>query len=206
MIKNIIFDLGNVLVPIDVNRPRKELLKILKNPISNAHKAMKVIQKYEIGAVSTAEFINGLLRLSEYDAQAYDVVTAWNSVFLDIPAESIDLLLRLKKNYSVFILSNTNELHIEFINKQLLKKFQYADLNMLVNKAFYSHELKDRKPHKSIYKTVLNKENLQASESVFLDDLKENVLAASACGLHTIHVKDFKNTESLLKKFLNKDI
>lgn len=202
MIKNIIFDLGNVLVPIDTDRPRKALLNILRNPLINAPKLMKLVTRYEVGEISTSLFINGILRISKTDTQALDVIRAWNSVFLDIPAHSLDLLRSMRENYAVFILSNTNELHIEYVNKELDKKFNVKDLNDLVDKAYYSHDMKLSKPDLKIYKNLLAAESILPEESLFIDDLKENVQAAESIGLHTIHLDKIEERDKRIEAYL----
>lgn len=203
MIKNIIFDLGNVLIPLDFDRTQNALISLLKNPTEGGPLVMQLVKRYEVGEISTPIFINGFLRLSHTNTQAVDVVRAWNSIFLDIPQESIDLLQELRQNYSVFILSNTNELHIDYVNRQLQRKYGVEDLNDLVDKAYYSHDMKLAKPDNRIYLNLLESANIKAEESVFIDDLKENIVAAIDRGLHGIHLEKFAEAGKLLKEFLS---
>ncbi len=203
MIKNIIFDLGNVLIPLDFDRTQNALINLLKNPAEGGPLVMQLVKRYEVGEISTPIFINGFLRLSHANTQAVDVVRAWNSIFLDFPQESIDLLQELRKDYSVFILSNTNELHIDHVNRQLQRKYGIEDLNNLVDKAYYSHDMKLAKPDSRIYLNLLESENIKAEESIFIDDLEENIAAARECKLHGIHLEKFGEASKLLKDFLS---
>ncbi len=203
MIKNIVFDLGNVLVPVY----QEKTTAAFQATFTDADKHREAIEalalKYELGNISTSIFINGMLDFGDYRTQALDIITAWNAMLSEVPESSIKLLNELGERYNIYILSNTNELHLQWINRNLQSRFELKAFDDLVKRAFYSHKLHLRKPDPAIYQFLLDAEHITAGETVFIDDIKENVDAAIRCGIHGLHATTFAEAEGILKEYIN---
>ena len=113
---------------------------------------------------------------------------AWCAILLDIPQRRIDMIDALRKKYRIFILSNSSGIHIQVINGTLKTEFNKTDLRSIVEKAYYSYEMKVRKPDKEIYLTMLEDAGMIASETLFLDDNVDNIEGAKKQGIQTILV------------------
>ena len=109
-----------------------------------------------------------------------DLVFAWNAILLDFPQKRLDFLKELSasKKYRLFLLSNTNDLHIKSVQNSLGDEF-YNEFKNCFEQFYLSHEINFRKPDAEIYEFVLNENNLIADETLFVDDLKENTDAAN---------------------------
>ncbi len=199
-IKAIIFDLGGVLLNIDFKK------------VSNAFKALGVdtfdemysqsevnmlFENLEVGKINEEEFCNGINTHSGKSIIADNITTAWNSILLDFRTESLACLKNLKNRYKLFLLSNTNSIHLEAFNKIFEKSIGKGTFNSFFDKAYYSHEIGMRKPDASAYLYVLNENNLLPEETLFIDDTLKNIEGARAVGLQTIFLSDGKKIEDL---------
>ncbi len=186
--KNIIFDLGDVIV--DIDEPRSyQALRALVAPEAEAEAEQKILQwtrAFEVGAMSRSQFVSALQQLMRPEVNPDDIISAWNAMLLDIPFDRLRLMQLLRENYAVYILSNTNILHLDWVNAFLQAHFEMESLDAVCDGAFYSHMLKDRKPERTIFEKMLAAAGIRASESVFYDDKPENVEAAQAAGLLAI--------------------
>lgn len=192
-IKNIIFDLGNVIINIDFDLTYQAFAKISKKDLDEVYLSFNKLElwdKYEKGQLSNQEFIDILRQALEIEENDLEIVKAWNALLLDIPKKRIERILELQKKYRVFILSNTSDLHIIDVNRILKETRGIENLSLLVEKLYYSYEMGLRKPHKEIYQAVLNDAQLVADETLFLDDNLDNIIGAKSIGIHTIHVTD----------------
>ena len=111
-----------------------------------------------------------------------------NAMLLTIPSEKYELLLRLKTRYRVFLLSNTNNIHLESFNQLVHRDTGLRELDYYFHKAYYSHLMKMRKPDAEIYSHVLSENKLSPDETLFLDDNFDNIKGAAGLGIKTIHV------------------
>ena len=110
-------------------------------------------------------------------------------MILDIPYENIELLRQLKTKYRIFLLSNTNQIHLDKYTLDVKRAFDIDSLDVLFEKTYYSHEMNMRKPNLDIYESVLVKSNLVAEETLFIDDSEENIKAAKKTGIQAYHLK-----------------
>ncbi|TCO10841.1 HAD family hydrolase [Natronoflexus pectinivorans] len=187
-ILNIIFDLGGVIIDLDVERT----YKTFKNYISDKYLELEygyikhpVFRQYETGAISDDEFIGTLVNLAGNEITAQQAVDAWNAMLVQIPDERIRLLESLKSDYRLFILSNTNEIHTQ--------KFEsmangYNKLSDLFESAWYSHLIGSRKPERQAFQTLIDRCNILPEETLFVDDLENNISTARDMGFQTLHV------------------
>ncbi|MEI7585521.1 HAD family phosphatase [Runella sp.] len=205
-IKNIIFDLGDVIINIDVPLAARSFAELSKRPLEDVQELIhqnEVFKKFETGHLSAADFrtyIRELLQQPEWSDEAID--TAWNSLLLDIPAERIEKIQELaKKGYRLFLLSNTSSIHIDEVNKILHRTTGIKQLNDLFEKLFLSYDMGIMKPHPDIYHEVLAQAGLLAHESLFLDDNADNIRAAAKVGIQTIHVQKPTSIIDYLKDY-----
>lgn len=137
------------------------------------------------------------------EAHARKVIDAWNAMLLDIPAARLEHLKQLGKQYRLIFLSNTNPLHIEWVDRFLMERHRIDNFKAISADVFYSHELQDRKPNASIFQKILDKLKVKAAESLFFDDNIENIETALAVGIHGVHspaeIEIIEQTQGLLE-------
>ena len=199
IIKNIIFDLGNVILNIDINKSEIEFKKHgLENfdQLYSLVSQTKIFDYLETGKISPQEFYSQLRQISNTDLDDKIIETCWNALILDFPPKRIELLLSLKNKYRIFLLSNTNAIHYEYYNANFIKEFGFTSFDEIFERAYYSHTIGFRKPDLQAFEFVLNDSKLKASETLFIDDNKENIEAAKQLGINTIWLPD-NNLETL---------
>ncbi|MGB5983558.1 MAG: HAD family phosphatase [Nonlabens sp.] len=186
-IKNIIFDFGDVLINLDKTFLTKQLKKITTDPevISVLDQLNK---KYEVGAISTSQFLDALQNQLP-ELQQDQLVELWNGMLLDFPIYRLDFLLKLRNSssYRLFLLSNTNELHIA--NVQSVMKSSYTVFKESFEGFYLSHEIHLRKPDAGVFEYVLDRHDLKPNETLFIDDTLENVTAAKQLGIYGWHLQ-----------------
>lgn len=192
-IKTIIFDLGGVIVDLDVSRTIHGFAKLSgfsSDKVKNLYTTHPVFHDYEKGLVTDAMFRSEVRSLFESnDVDDVQLDAAWNAMLLRIPKDKLDLLTRLKEKYQVMILSNTNNIHVEEMNNRLLPEAAgVSSFDSVVHKAYYSHQLKMRKPDAEIYQFVLDDYKLKSNETVFLDDNVDNIQGALKLGIQVKHI------------------
>ena len=192
-IKNIIFDLGKVLLNLDFNASIVAFQKLgLKNDVLDSKQAYSdpVFYELEVGKVTPAEFCNRVRKvLNNPDASDSQIEDAWYSMILDIPASRVKVVQELSKNYNVYLFSNTNKIHIERLHRAF-KAEHGIDFPSLFVKDYYSHEIHERKPDLSSYKKVIELSGVKPEESIFIDDLEKNIIGAQQSGLKTFWLKE----------------
>ncbi|MEO6882484.1 MAG: HAD family phosphatase [Bacteroidia bacterium] len=190
-VKNIIFDLGVVLLNIDYSLTQKAFRQLGITDFDALYSQLhqdKIFDDFEKGLISAAEFRNTLRKISDKNWSDAQIDAAWNAMLLDFPEKRLQLLEKLKSRYRLSLLSNTNEIHINYFSNYLQKTFGIADLSNVFEKEYFSYEIKMRKPDTEIYEYVLREKKILAQETLFIDDLLINVKAAETIGLQTIHL------------------
>ena len=181
-IKAVFFDLGNVLIAFD---GAKALNKICSKSTLSPKKLREIFedkanyQDYETGLITTEKFFSNLKTLSKFEGTEEELQYIVSDIFSPIK-ENIDLVHDLSKNYPLGIISNTNPAHIEF-QERISNFFSLFDVRI------YSHEVNSRKPEHEIYFKATRALNVEPSESLFVDDLIENIESAKVLGMQTIH-------------------
>jgi glucose-1-phosphatase len=190
-IKNIIFDLGGVILNIDFRKTNDAFhslgLENFAQHINQFHITDLFLQ-YETGQIDDIEFIEGVAKLSDKPIAESEIVEAWNALLLDFPPERIALLKGIKSRYRTFLLSNTNSIHLKEFQQRLHNEHG-VHLEDLFEKAYYSHVVKLRKPHADIFNLVLQENNLVPQETLFIDDTESNFEEAKKLGIQTFHLK-----------------
>lgn len=187
-IKNIIFDLGGVLLDIDTGKTNEAFEKLgvpdFKNNYS-LYKASPLFDDLERGKLSEPEFYDGIRQISKLPLPDEDIRDAWNALILDFRMDSLQHLDMLKNRYSLYLLSNTNSIHHAAFHRSFAEQTGGRNFDDYFTKAYYSHQVGLRKPDKEIYDLVLLEAGIVAGETIFIDDLLKNIEAAAALGIHT---------------------
>ncbi|WP_316747127.1 HAD family phosphatase [Pedobacter gandavensis] len=202
-IKNIIFDYGNVIFEIDFKRAQKALIQLGIENIEDffAHKSHHdIFNNFETAAISPAEFRAGIREASSNkDITDEQIDAAWNSLLIGVPENVHETLLKVKDKYRTFLLSNTNEIHYNWILDYLKREFDMPDNSGLFEKAYYSQKMFLRKPHVEIFEQVLKENNLNPEETLFIDDSPQHLVGAKAAGMQTLLMtKHPKHLEEVL--------
>jgi FMN phosphatase YigB (HAD superfamily) len=203
-ISNIIFDLGGVLLNIDYYKTEQAFINLGVtnfNELYSQFHADQFFKSFEKGQVSPHAFIERL-RSYKDDLSADDIKSAWNAMLLDFPPGRVDFLISLGKRYRIFLLSNTNEVHYEAFQQIELKiTGDPRSLDNCFEKAYFSHDIGLRKPDREIFEFVLQDSNLEAAETLFIDDTLANVEAANALGINGLYLDKPSTIEELLKEY-----
>ena len=199
-IKAIIFDFGGVLINIDYNATINAFQKLGINDFDKMYsQAMQanLFDELEIGKISPQRFINGLLDFLPAGTSPNKVVEAWNAMILNVPIDSIELLKKLnKQGYALYMLSNTNEIHINAAYREW-DKVSNERPQALFNHVYLSNEIGMRKPDTKIFEYVCREQLLSPSETVFIDDSIQHINAAKAIGLNTFHLTEDQSIQDI---------
>ena len=188
-IKNIVFDLGGVLIDLDfksaINGLQKAGFANVKEQLQ-AFDREGIFQKFELGEISADEFRASIRKNSSVSLTDEEVDSLWNLMLLEIPREKLELILDLRSKYMVYLLSNTNSIHWDYVCKNA---FNYRGFRMddYFEETFLSYEMHLAKPDKAIFEKMLQDANLLPEETLFIDDLEANCKAAEEVGIHTHH-------------------
>jgi len=203
-IKNIIFDLGGVLLNLDFNSTKQAFIKlgiVDFNSYYNKVKQKNLFDAFEVGKINEVEFCEQLRVLSKIEASDFEIIEAWNSMLLNFPTVRKDLLIQLKANYNISLLSNTNETHVRGFNKIIQKDIHEKSLAPLFHSHYFSNEIGYRKPNPNSFEFVLKQNNYLPSETLFLDDSPQHIKGAEQLGIKTFHVTNVP-VEELFANFL----
>jgi putative hydrolase of the HAD superfamily len=198
--KNILLDLGAVLLNIDVNKlkPAFEDLGVKDfNHVQQQLTEANLFDDLETGKISPDSFCETIRTASNLPLKDADIITAWNTLLLDFREDTMHFLIQLRKNYKLYLLSNTNAIHLEQFYKQLYQQLGNTTLDFYFDKLFYSHLIGMRKPDAAIYDFVLKDAGISAAETLFIDDLKLNTNAAAALGFQIHQLQDHERVEKL---------
>ena len=181
MIKNIVFDFGDVFINLDKEATFDQLRALGVTNFSI--EMIEVAKQYEIGKISTQQFVD-TSKLMFPTISEIEFKNAWNAILKDFPLHRLHFLRKLadSKKYRIFLLSNTNSLHISWIQKTWGSKL-YSEFKKCFEKFYLSHEIHLRKPNEDIYKFVLNTNRLVPEETFFIDDTEKNTITASTLGI-----------------------
>jgi FMN phosphatase YigB (HAD superfamily) len=192
--KLLLFDLGGVIINLNTDLTVKAFAKLSERPeedIRTAWRKEEAFKAYERGEMSDADFRHFLRKWMKKPHLSDDIVDeAWNEMILDLPRERLDFLLELKKEYQVWLLSNTNDIHLRFVNERVKASSGEDNMDFYFHKSFYSHRLGMRKPEPVIFNHIIKTLQSVPQNIIFLDDTIENIKGAEAVGIKTIEVQD----------------
>ena len=203
-IKNIIFDLGAVIIDIDFEKTFdafSELSSLPIHEVSKRYHSATFFSDFEKGMIGNYSFLRNMRDLLQLATSVSDqqIIDAWNRLLITIPENRIDRIKSLSKNYRLFLLSNTNPVHIHEVNNILHETNGIDRLERLFETTWYSYDLGLIKPHTTIYERVLSDKLLKAEETVFLDDNADNIHGAIQTGIKALHVQGTNDLIELLK-------
>lgn len=187
-IKNIIFDLGGVLINLDFEKTFRAFEEMgvqdFANYFQQSH-SNPLFAQLEKGEITPAIFYEQFRLATGVKATDTDIATAWNAMLLDFRNESMQYLKHLGGQYRVFLLSNTNKIHLEAFHAIFAQQFGRNDFDSHFEKAWYSHEMSLRKPDVKCFNAVMDYHALKGNETLFVDDTAINLSGAEKAGLGT---------------------
>ena len=198
-IKHLIFDLGGVLLNLNYHATT---IAFKKNGVNNFQKLynqkhqINIFNDFEKGFISSQQFLAEIGEITGLnDTQ---IIGSWNAMLLDLPVERLKFIHSLKNKYQIFLLSNTNEIHIKYFENELDKNNHLTIFKNCFHKIYYSCRMNDRKPESTCFKKVLNENNLMAERTLFIDDSIQHIEVAKKLGINTYLIKQ---NESIIDLF-----
>jgi putative hydrolase of the HAD superfamily len=185
MIKTLIFDFGNVFLNLDLEKAIQDTFELLEIE-SLSDELLSFNYLYEQGLITTEEFLefyqDNFPKLSKQD-----LIHLWNSMLKDLPQHRLTFIQKLAadKNYKLILLSNTNELHIDWVKTNIPT---YETFKNCFDAFYLSHEIGLRKPDKAVFEFILSNNQIVAKDCLFIDDTKEHIMGASKLGIHTWNI------------------
>ena len=198
-IKSVIFDLGGVIYGVDYHKTINAFKAIGIDRFEEVYaKAGQsdLFNDLEEGKISRAVFVERIKTLSGQDMISSQIFIAWNSMLLGFMPDALTCLKRLSGSYRLFLLSNTNEIHIQEIESRVGAEV-FSDFCALFEKVYLSHELGVRKPHPEVFTHIIEEQGLAASETLFIDDSFQHVEGAIKAGLRAYHLRDDQTIDQL---------
>jgi epoxide hydrolase-like predicted phosphatase len=198
----VIFDLGGVLVDLSPQKTAgafAQLAGVSPEDVFKLYASHAEFNAYEKGGINDYEFRDFVRKAFSVDATDTLIDACWNAMLLGFPEEKLNKLQVLKRYFRTVVLSNTNAIHLRFIEECIL---QGKSLSAFFHHAYYSHIVQLRKPDMEIYHHVLKNSRLVPQKTVFLDDNLENLEAASKTGIHTIHVTNSNQVLNLFEEYV----
>lgn len=188
-IRNVVFDLGGVIVGLDSQRCIDAFLGIGADAIAHYvehHLTEDLFLGVELGTMTTHEFCDEVRQRTHCTAPDERIVWAWNQLLDPIDAAKVERIASLGRSHRVFLLSNTNEMHWLHCARHLFPEAG-AQPDALFEQTFLSYKLQLAKPDAAIFQTVLQRADLAPAETLFIDDNADNCAAAHSLGIHTLH-------------------
>ena len=187
-LKNIIFDLGGVLLNIDYQKTKLSFEELGFNEFDkmySQYSADMLFSELETGKVSNENFLDYLVKAGDGKITSQQITRAWNAMLLDFRLASLDFLEGLSRKYKLYLLSNTNAIHLQAFNEIFKKETGKPSLDAYFTKAYYSNDIGYRKPNEDIFEFVLKDAGIIAGETLFIDDSYNNIETAKKMGFET---------------------
>ncbi len=204
MVEAILFDLGGVIININYHLTKKafENLGVLNfDLLFNKAKQNQLFDQLEKGEISAIDFYEQIRTIAKINLSNEEIKTAWNAILLDIPEQRIELLQHLSKKFRLFLISNTNSIHVDAFTNQLLLQFGKNPFPEIFEKVYYSSEIGKRKPDADIFNFVLEQNALTNNRCLFIDDSPQHIEGAAACGIPSFHLRDGADILNLFNKY-----
>jgi len=203
-VKNIIFDLGNVLYDIDFNNMYAQFGALGIPNFENhftLNKCDQLFYDVEKGFIDQVGFCEGFNQLYNLSLSHTQIISAWNSLLVGFRKESMDWIKANQGKFPMFLYSNTNQIHCDYVLPQYEREIG-GDFEKLFKKPYYSHHMGMRKPDPASFQYILDQEGLNASETLFIDDNEPNVIGAASVGLQVLYLQPGMLIETELPKIL----
>lgn len=203
-IKNIIFDLGGVLLNISPQNTIEAFKKLGMNQLigdkglSYDHEIFYLMEQ---GKITPEEFRNGVRALLPEKVSDDQIDAAWTAMLLDFPPIRVELVKNLRRDFKIYLFSNTNAIHVEKFHS-IFRNLHGCEASSLFEKDFYSNEIGFRKPSAESYREIIRLSGIVPEESLFIDDSLANVESAVASGLRGLWLEPGQKTEEIFKQYL----
>lgn len=203
-IKNIIFDLGGVLLNIDPKKTidafgKMGMEQLVKDSgLSYTH---KIFFQMEQGKLSPDEFRKGIQEMLPSPVSFEEIDSAWTAMLLDIPEVRVLLVKNLRKDFRIFLFSNTNAIHVKKYHSDF-RNLHGFEVSSLFEKDFYSNEIGHRKPTPESFQEIIRLSGIKPEESIFIDDSQLNVEASIASGLKGFWLEPGQKVEEIFQEYL----
>ena len=203
-VKNIIFDLGGVLINLNYQLTRKAFEDLGVEDFDafyTQHKANPLFENLEVGAIEPVAFYEALREATGLTLSNDQLETAWNAMLLDFPAERLQWLDQIKNKYNIYLFSNTNAIHYKAFTSIYAQTAPLiglnTDFNHFFKTAYYSHTLGQRKPELAAFEAVIQDAKLDPAQTLFIDDTISNIEGAQKAGLQTIFLSGGLNVQDV---------
>ncbi|MEY4057265.1 MAG: HAD family phosphatase [Chitinophagia bacterium] len=204
-IKNLIFDLGNVLYDIDFKKMNAGFTSLGIKDIEThftLNQSHQLFLDLEMGFINEQAFFDGFRKLSNLPVTNDQITIAWNSLLVGFRKSSIQWVKENNKTYPTFLYSNTNQIHCDHFIPEFEREVADYPFESLFQTPYYSHKMGMRKPDPVSFTYILEKEGLVAGETLFVDDNEPNILAAASVGLKVLHLKPCMMLENEIQAYL----
>ena len=191
-IKNIIFDLGGVLLNIDFKLTSNAFKNLGVNHFDEMftqHFSNPLFELLETGKIDETTFYEAFRKEAGLPLSNEQIQAAWNALLLDFPPERIKWLEKIASQYRIFLFSNTNQIHYDCFKLNFSNAFDGKNFDDFFEKAYYSQFLGLRKPYPESFLAILEEQGILPSETLFIDDTYKNIEAANQLGFQTIHLQ-----------------
>ena len=181
-IEAIVFDLGNVIIPVDFDRTVRAFTQLGGKKASELYHykgQTKLFEELERGEITRKEFFNRVRPELEH-ASDTEIVDAWNAMLYDLDHSTFEYLDRLRPRFKTFVLSNINTFHAEWVENAMHHSSPHVNISHYFDFVFYSHEIGYRKPEYGAWQCIIDKEHINPQQTLFIDDKEENIEAARA--------------------------
>jgi len=206
-IKNIILDLGVVILNVDYEKTIDAFAELgIVNAAYISSKAQQdpVFDQWEKGEISASEFCDHIRRIIQDTSITEEAIfAAWNAMLGDLPYERLSLLRKIKNRYRLFLLSNTNAVHLPFFKQIIKEKYGLENLSSIFEKEYYSHLIGMRKPEERVFDHVISENQLHKEETLFVDDSSQHVEGGNRAGIPSVLLEPDK---TLLDLFDSKGV
>ncbi len=200
-IDTIIFDLGGVILdisPKETERRFEELGITVTHEMFHITPEKNPFTLLEQGAISYEEFYNGVRESFNTTLSDNEIRYAWDGMLLNWTPERIELILELKKEYKILLLSNTNGVHYDTYTKSFQEQFKFP-FEDLFHECYVSHEMGCRKPNLDIYEQLIEKSGITPERAIFIDDTFLNIEGCEAAGIQGYHLTNGEDICDILK-------
>ena len=201
-IDTLIFDFGGVIINLDYSKPVSEFKKLGildSKKLYSKKEQTKLFDSLECGQISDEKFLNEIRKKSNTNDLEL-IKKAWNSILLNIPEERVHLLKKLSSKYKIFLLSNTNSIHLKEIISSYGEK-KWKNFISIFNDVYFSNQIGMRKPNEDVFFYLIKKNKLDVSKTLFIDDSPQHIKTARKIGFKTYHLTD---KEDIVSLFLEK--
>lgn len=203
-IKNIVFDLGGVLLNIAPKRTIEAFGHLGMEQLMG-DKGLSydhpIFYLMEQGTITPEEFRNGIRELLPHKVSDEQIDKAWTAMLIDFPQIRVELLQQLKTQFGLYLFSNTNAIHVDKYHS-IFRNQHGFEVTSLFDKLFHSNEIGFRKPSPESYKEIIRLSGITPAETLFIDDSRANVEGAIACGLKGYWLEQGQRVEEIFQKYL----